>query len=451
MNRWKILSRILALSIVALWAVGCRFDVQGIEEIPDSAGIVDAETDAESLDAVVSLCVEDRTRCGSNPPRIEVCSDGEWVDFQRCDFKCLNEPEPRCGNPVFQNGMQVEWLNTNNGEFVPENPSLVEIDTDFQTFTVNGFPIEVSSVIVEQGSDNPTPPGIMVATFDRIIIHAEVEVKIRGSRVLALGSKEDVFISGRIEAAAERHVPGPGGWAPGSGPGFGQTGSGSPPTGNGGGGGAGHLAAGGRGGSSGLGGSGGSGGQSYGALGLSTLAGGSGGGSGASADPLLGTGGAGGGAIMLFSLGEIAVLENGYINAGGGGGYRGGSGKAGGGGGSGGAIVLEAPWVRVLGVIAANGGGGGGGDNDGDGENGQPGNQPASGGNNAGQGGAGVQHSGNNGTSSYTVLVPGGGGGACGRIRIRTVFEPVLEESGRKGVISPDPDTIPVFAEMKLD
>jgi len=184
---------------------------------------------------------------------------------------------------------------------------------------------------------------------------------------------------------------------------------------------------------------GGAGGGTY----LHELAGGSGGGDGAgTSSPTFkpcptgkgfSQGGAGGGSVQLSAKLNLDLAESGGINVGGGGG-RGGCGEAasaGGGGGSGGSIWLEAPTMRIVGKLAANGGGAGSGgrssgidqDDGNDGDDGlldvlgaRGGTSPGSG---AGKGG--------NGGSLMTDAAPGGkelnaggGGGAVGRIRLRT-------------------------------
>ncbi|MGE3457197.1 MAG: hypothetical protein AB7O24_18940 [Kofleriaceae bacterium] len=90
------------------------------------------------------------------------------------------------------------------------------------------------------------------------------------------------------------------------------------------------------------------------------VVGGCAGGKGATGPGLGGIGGAGGGAVYLAS--DVSILVSGVINVGGAGGNRGEfQSGGGGGGGAGGMILLEAPMLRVTGVLAANGGGGGGG------------------------------------------------------------------------------------------
>jgi hypothetical protein len=72
-------------------------------------------------------------------------------------------------------------------------------------------------------------------------------------------------------------------------------------------------------------------------------------------------GGGGGGAIQITAGTVINLDPTGIIQAGGGGGEA--NAFSGGAGGAGGAILIEAPRVRIEGMLLANGGGGGGGGN----------------------------------------------------------------------------------------
>lgn len=101
---------------------------------------------------------------------------------------------------------------------------------------------------------------------------------------------------------------------------------------------------------------------------LTAIRGGCGGGKGGDRDQGAsgGTAAASGGAVALIAGSQIAITTNGAVYASGAGGgagntMMGSQGGAGGGGGSGGLIVLDAPAIHVLGIVAANGGGGGGG------------------------------------------------------------------------------------------
>ena len=89
-----------------------------------------------------------------------------------------------------------------------------------------------------------------------------------------------------------------------------------------------------------------------------SLRGGCAGGNGSGANPT--AGGQGGGAIALVAGTSVTIA--GQVNASGtrgGGSAAGASGAGGAGGGSGGLIVLDAPMLKVSGIVIANGGGGG--------------------------------------------------------------------------------------------
>src|SRR5690606_9515646 len=116
----------------------------------------------------------------------------------------------------------------------------------------------------------------------------------------------------------------------------------------------------------------------------------------------------------------------------------------GGGGGSGGLISLEAETVRIDGIVAANGGGGGGGANGNvdpqrSGQDGQPGDDPALGGDgegsdNQGDGGAGASRGSGEVAINGIVNVRGGGGGGGG---VGIIFLPDTAEPA--GTVSPMP------------
>jgi hypothetical protein len=178
----------------------------------------------------------------------------------------------------------------------------------------------------------------------------------------------------------------------------------------------------------------------YGTPELVPLVPGSSGGTGA----IGGNTGNGGGAIQLTAGTAINVASGGIITAPGAGGGNGAFphlNQEGGGAGSGGAILLEAPTVSIVGVVAANGGGGGPGFGNA-GEKGKPSADPAQGGmgtnnmNNGGQGGAGDKLDGADGSSAMT-LSAGGGGGGGGRIRINTMSG----QATVSGTVSPSSKT----------
>lgn len=275
-----------------------------------------------------------------------------------------------------------------------------------------------------------------------------VGVIVTGSRPLIVLASKAAFIAGRVDVAADHATPGPGGAEQAKGPGKGaggEEGAYCDP----GGGGAGFGDIGGAGGAPPCGSANaGAGGVLYGAK-LVDFGGGSGGGKGAG--NCGGFGGGGGGAIQIASLARIDVIGGGAIDASGGGGGGGcrSPGNGGGGGGSGGLVFLEAPAIDVGGALGANGGGGGEGGyadlfngRDGqDGANGLPDLTPAAGGGASstdrpgGVGGARAAPAGQP-PAKANVDNTGGGGGAVGRIWLRTRGAQATTPSGK---ISPAP------------
>jgi hypothetical protein len=178
-------------------------------------------------------------------------------------------------------------------------------------------------------------------------------------------------------------------------------------------------------------------------------------------------GGAGGGALQLSARVAVHVssthaLIYGLVNVGGGGGGRGCGGDtisgSGAGGGSGGALLVEAPTIDVSGILGASGGGGGGGGgvsgaaiatkkNGGDGHDGLDVNmaqQSSAGGavsdalvtNAGGKGANSVVNTGGpdpGAMPNSSLNSAGGGGGAFGRIYVRSSGTPTL------GTSSPTP------------
>ena len=265
-----------------------------------------------------------------------------------------------------------------------------------------------------------------VLAMDGLVVAAGADVRIEGSRPLALLVDGDVTIDGVLDVSGgctngDKYCAGAGGGAGGTdaalavGCGRGVRGNDMADTGSShaeGGGGAGAREAGG-------GGAGGTAaGPSCGSTTLVPLAGGSGGGRGGASSG--GDGGGGGGGLQITAAGTLTVSATGVIDAGGAGGQGGQtSSGGGGGGGSGGAILLEAAIVRVLGVAAANGGAGGGHEPDpGNGEDARRSTTTA-------KGDVGDWGGGDGGTGTISPATGrtandhgGGGGGAAGRIRV---------------------------------
>jgi hypothetical protein len=378
---------------------------------------------------------------------------------------CTWEPDPS-----LEDTAQVNWTMENvdpsniDEDIMCANPFVlvttgpVTIDTDAGTISgVGAGDIEFN--VYSQGL---VP--IEIGVFSFHAIHFTDDVTVVGSRALVLLSCTDVTVEGVIDACASFMTAGSGGFNGGpcetDGEGIALIGSGgnavigddeSPWHQPGGGGGA-------------FGGDGGDGGDASSSSGgaggnqllmtetLIPLLGGSGGGGGACRSEGSGgdggQGGGGGGAVQISANLTIWIEPGFGIHACGAGGTGPTSdGCAGGGGGAGGGILLEAPYVAVDGILAANGGGGGGGDNwdDGNpgdfntmlGEDGHFGSTQADGGDgidgggDGGDGGAGSIADGEVGGSDTRA---GGGGGGVGVIRINT-------RSGAadiSGVVSPD-------------
>jgi hypothetical protein len=313
------------------------------------------------------------------------------------------------------------------------------LDTDAGTMGGGPFP---GFVTINQGSDAPE---IAVFTFDTVEMAANVTLRVRGSRALAIVARQ-VLISGTIDLSAGQDPntpqrPGPGGFSGGTdaapsalGPGGGKVGAIDGAVNEGGGGGGGYGSAGGDGG--GGGGAtqiGGAEGAPNGSADLQPLRGGGGGGCGAPGNnPSHTPGGGGGGALQITAVQTIRVDSTGGITAGGAGGAagpaaaggRGGGGGAGGG--SGGAILLEAPLIELQGTLAVNGGGGGGAPHFAEqataGSPGGLGTTPAAGGvpgTSEGAGGAGAAGTTAAEDGKTANANGGGGGGGIGRIALR--------------------------------
>jgi hypothetical protein len=327
--------------------------------------------------------------------------------------------------------------------FVPSNVATTDVqegasslsgphDIDTENLRIDGqLPPPGVVFIAEAGNDS-------LAVLSVRDFTVSTDVLVHGRRALVVIAVGDARLTAVMHAEAVKRSPGPGGSFTGMGHGGDGKSNGAADSG---GGGAGHGAVGAGGGASDAAsdGEGGLGGPSY----PSSLSGGSGGGTGAGVSSTVvqpcpsgggySLGGAGGGALQITAKGTIDITASGGIDAGGGGG-RGGcqeSASAGGGGGSGGTIWLEAPTMRVLGKLAANGGAGGSGGRNAflmsaDGRDGDDATldlTPAAGGvsrgDGSGAGGAGGVR-GSVATPGQKSTNGGGGGGAVGHIRLRT-------------------------------
>ena len=304
-----------------------------------------------------------------------------------------------------------------------------------------------------------TPPtaiiaGVRVLFAEAFSIDASASLRVVGPMPLAVVSRSEITITGRLDASSDAG----GDRGAGSNPGAcseiaaapGQTclqhgGSG-----------------GGGGGLAGRGGNGGRGAEGHGCPGGGDgIDGGAGGGvvseppivprggcDGADGAPndepasIAGEGGAGGGALHLLAAGRVSI--SGVIDVGGAGGAGAEDTRAGGGGGgSGGAVIVEAAEIDVTpsAVIAANGGGGGGGcDNDPaqEGADALASAEPAAGGlgdaeiGNGGAGGSEPRHDGTGGANANR-----GGGGGGGGVGFVVLLVHGTESVDARAVISP--------------
>jgi hypothetical protein len=387
-------------------------------------------------------CEPRETRCSEDRKTLLTCRmDGSGHDEQPCGLGCNTTATPaRC--------LRLQP----SGSLEPDDYALA---TAMVTFS-GGVVLNTESGEITGGFTRPigegdkmgvtfrsvAQPGSTVRVgafgFAKLDIPAGASISFTGRNPVALLSAGDITLAGTIDARGDCvNTVGPGAQAGGrfdvnNGDGLGVRGGKSGATGvnaasGGGGGGYGH--AGGNGGS-GAGVAGGAGGQPFGDLTseLLVLIGGSGGGAGGGG-MLGGAGGSGGGAVQIASNANISI--SGTLLAGGCGGRGAGAGGGGGGGGAGGAILIEGAKLDIAStaILAANGGGGGGGANNA----GQPGGHGGANATRASAGAAGGSGTaggaggarGNTGGAqgvnvSGSLAYGGGGGGACGRIALKT-------------------------------
>lgn len=327
--------------------------------------------------------------------------------------------------PVVPSNLDAALLAPDAGDLI--GPATI----DTFALTINGGlpPAGVSFVHSKVGAVEVAVLSVGAFVVDKFL-------DVSGDRGLVILASGDVSIREQLRVdAQDTSITGPGGFGPGLGPLSGGAGGPGANTGgndNSGGGGGGHGTRGGNGGTANSV-VGGDGGSSY----AIPMVGGSGGGRG---DPVSCStrGGAGGGALHVFSKTAIVIDTLGIVHAGGGGGD--GAlctfGSAGGGG-AGGFILLEAPSLTVHGVVAANGGGGGGSDSAGflgtRGHEGQFSDRFA-------DGGTGQMANGGNGGTSAPPTAGGsntnsaGGGGAAGLIYFRYRGNKIDRDGG---IVSP--------------
>lgn len=363
-------------------------------------------------------------RCGCTPgeglscdldQRTVCAADGHSTSMETCALGCSTEPRCLTFEPSNGLGPALEMAAKEPDVVLPAG---VRIDTDLGTITMStGAPLPVASTMVSQQNG----PSIRVFLGNTFVVE---NATVTGSAALAIVAPGGVAVKGVVDASASAVSHGPGGQdspavcvgSPGQ-----QSAAGSFTNAYGGGGG----------GASTTGGHGGGFSAPGGAAGaliptFSPLTGGCRGGGLSRVDGTKDVGGGGGGAIQLVSSTHVQFSGTGLLHVSGGGG------PPTTGGGSGGTVVIEAPDVVFTGAttgIAANGGAGGGCAMAG--ADGGPTAVAAAGPkcspSSAGNGGTGAlapepgqQLCSGSGSCGVLSQYQGGGGGAAGRVLVRT-------------------------------
>jgi hypothetical protein len=392
----------------AIALAGCHFTPGVLMSGEDDGGMIDDAPHDVAIDTPATVsCGVAGTTCDNDV--LHEC-DGMTDRLTPCAWGCVAAATAHCA--VLTPGVSP----LASTDFDPNGLLPVDLSGTLNTSTgqIAGATNRAAGAGINAGIAYEVRSG--VAIFRAARIHISSTLSLTGTVPVALVASGTIRVDATIDARGGcrtnglfSQTAGPGGHN-GGGPDTAAGGSGN------GGAGTGNDQGGGGGGHGGDGGdavTGGAGGSPFGAGPPIVFEGGGGGGGGHND----GSGGGGGGAVLLLSNTSIDV--SGGINAGGCGGDPGsGSNGAGGGGGAGGAIVLEAPSIVIGGVLAVNGGGGGGNTADSPSSGAAGGldrNQAAGGAVYAGAGGARNIRDGEN-----APLVDGGGGGAVGRIWIRT-------------------------------
>ena len=365
-----------------------------------------------SGDPVGSTSVGEGDSSGSSDG-VDECGGSLFSNFKLEDLRVFGTGTITVGG----DGVPTEWiLNTETGNLY--EPVYAAPDIQIRAAgegVLEGIGFEVVT------NAGPTP--LAIVTMETLDIEFGGILHAVGRHPLVLVTNADTNIEGELSVASSWGFQGAGGALGGLPPALGGEGPGGasggnlPPKGEvpgGGGGGGGTFGGPGGTGSSPIRGGGGLPGTPYGSVKLEPLLAGSGGAAGSSSA----SGGAGGGALQLVS--RTSIVVSGRLDAGGSGAQTGGGGSAGAGGGSGGALLIEAPFVAVTGLLGANGGAGIG-NNQSAGDNGSAALVPALD-VTYGRGGAGSDA---DGVAGDGTLLPGavsgsGGGGGAGRIRINT-------------------------------
>jgi hypothetical protein len=351
--------------------------------------------------AVLSCAEDMATVCGD---------DGHSTSMVACPLGCSSH-ETRCATFEPSNGLGDALADAASEPDVLF-PPMVHIDTELGVVQDSGgSPISVKTVLVPQNGGTSM---IRVLEGKSFVIDSAV---VTGPYAIAFVAPGPITIRGLVDASANTLQPGPGAQiASTSCAGVDQHATcGGINCSSVGAGGGGNATVGGRGGFFGT-----AGGQVI--AGLQPLLGGCPGGNLYVNETLTGHSGAGGGAVQVVSLTEVALTTQGFIDVSGGGG------EVASGGGSAGNVVIEAPTFKIEGAttgIAANGGAGGacgmrGADG---GPVGYAAMGPRCSPNSAGDGGTGATAA-TNGEDcpgqGCVMVYEGGGGGAAGRLQVST-------------------------------
>ncbi|MEZ4398886.1 MAG: hypothetical protein R3B06_02645 [Kofleriaceae bacterium] len=332
----------------------CQFKRPGDIDPPVDAAVVDAVADA------VWQCTPGQDVCAGDV--LTTCDADGQATVTTCAFGCAATND-RCYDLDPSNGLAAALDAARDAQPLALSGQAV-IDTSTETVVDgNGLAVTVAARIISGG-----PVEIFAISVKSLDVF---DVRVQGSRALAILSDGDVTIGGTLSVSAEHAYPGPGSIS--SGPCVGGSGAamGSAYSGGGGGG---FGSVGGRGGWAGAA-PAGARGVIAGDATLVPLRGGCRGGTRlASDDPapsLLAAPGGGGGALQLSARGRLTISPSAFIAANGGGAkgntqpitpscFTNGLCDAGAGGGAGGAILLEGAGLVVAstGGIVANGGAG---------------------------------------------------------------------------------------------
>ena len=458
----------LLLAGLGLVTNACVFDSGGVQGYwPSDQGVDHAppKPDVAPDIALDILAPDTQPPCGGKS-----CPLGCNTEEDRCNRMRPSNIDPEANDVDYDEAVTAIMLNAS-----PEAPIIINADTgEIPGFTDSpdkAVREGISHVVLPQvdtnGTTIPNAPEVAVFVFDALQITPGTVVRVVGSYPVIFYVRTTVQIDGTLLVNGSSTAPGPSGGGGGGNPemaaSYGSCGESGekgvhkdsfPAEWTSGGGGGGH-------GTEGAPGAKvkcstdwapeGAAGGILGTPSLIPLHGGCGGGAGGG--PVAGgyqggNGGSGGGALQISAGTSLVIGTNGHINAGGSGGRGGESGAAGGGGGAGGAILLEAPLLKIEGLIAANGGGGGAGSesaisgNGDDGDDGASSIAPPSGGSagllsfgtNGGNGGAGTTQP-TSGQDSELRCNGGGGGGGAGRIRLNATSATI------KVTPSPTPST----------